>query len=86
MTPPRCPRSTTLNATSIVRALERFNNDKEAAARAIGTSRRTMFRRFKAYALYRALPSPFLLTHAIPDSPESCHEHEYAHAGKGLRH
>jgi DNA-binding NtrC family response regulator len=35
----------------IVRALERFNNDKEAAARAIGTSRRTMFRRFKAYAL-----------------------------------
>jgi len=51
MTTPRCPRSTTLNATSIVRTLERFDDDKEAAARAIGTSRRTMFRRFKAYAL-----------------------------------
>jgi sigma-54 dependent transcriptional regulator, acetoin dehydrogenase operon transcriptional activator AcoR len=35
----------------ILRALAQFDNDKEAVARALGLSRRTIYRRLKEYGI-----------------------------------
>jgi sigma-54 dependent transcriptional regulator, acetoin dehydrogenase operon transcriptional activator AcoR len=35
----------------ILKALTKFNNDKEAVARALGLSRRTIYRRLKEYGI-----------------------------------
>jgi DNA-binding NtrC family response regulator len=50
-TPTEIPRLADVEKTLILKALSTLNDDKEAAARALGISRRTIYRRLKEYGM-----------------------------------
>jgi DNA-binding NtrC family response regulator len=50
-TPGTLPTLAAVEKDLILRALGMFQNDKEAVARALGLSRRTIYRRLKEYGI-----------------------------------